>query len=83
VEFISDRKWYIILRGFWCNVIMLNLHAPCKDKSDDIKHSFYEELGHFFYQFPRYKMKILLGDFKEKVGKEDIFKLTIGNKSSP
>jgi hypothetical protein len=27
-------------------------------------------------------MKILLGDFNEKVGKEDIFKLTIGNESS-
>jgi hypothetical protein len=27
-------------------------------------------------------MKILLGDFTAKVGREDIFKLTIGNKSS-
>jgi hypothetical protein len=26
-------------------------------------------------------MKILLGDFKTKVGKEDIFKPTIGNES--
>jgi hypothetical protein len=26
-------------------------------------------------------MKILLGDFNAKVGREDIFKLTIGNKS--
>jgi hypothetical protein len=27
-------------------------------------------------------MKILLGDFNAKVGREDIFKLTIGNDSS-
>jgi endonuclease/exonuclease/phosphatase family metal-dependent hydrolase len=27
-------------------------------------------------------MKILLGDFNAKVGREDIFKLTIGNESS-
>jgi hypothetical protein len=27
-------------------------------------------------------MKILLGDFNVKVGREDIFKLTIGNESS-
>jgi hypothetical protein len=26
-------------------------------------------------------MKILLGDFNDKVGREDIFKLTIGNES--
>jgi hypothetical protein len=58
------------------------VHAPCEDTSDDIKDSFYEELGHVFDQFPRYDMKILLGDFNAKVGREDIFKPTIGNVSS-
>jgi hypothetical protein len=28
-----------------------------------------------------YHFKILLGDFKAKVGREHIFKLTVGNKS--
>jgi hypothetical protein len=28
-------------------------------------------------------MKILLGDFNMKVGREDIFKLTIGNENLP
>jgi hypothetical protein len=50
--------------------------------SDDIKDSFYEGLGHVFDQFPRYDMKILLGDFNAKVGREDIFKPTIGNECS-
>jgi hypothetical protein len=36
--------------------------VPCEDTSDDIKDSFYEELGRVFDQFPRYDMKILLGD---------------------
>ena len=31
--------------------------------------------------FPEYDMKILLGDFKVKVRKENIFKPTIGNES--
>jgi hypothetical protein len=43
----------------------------------DIKDSFYEELGCVFDQFPRYGMKILLGDFNAKLGREDIFKPTI------
>ena len=34
-----------------------------------------------FHHFPKYHMKILLGDFSAKVGKEDIFKPTIGQKS--
>jgi hypothetical protein len=58
------------------------MHAPCEDTSDDIKDSFCEELGRVFDQFPRYDMKILLGDFNAKVGREDIFKPTIGNESS-
>jgi endonuclease/exonuclease/phosphatase family metal-dependent hydrolase len=50
--------------------------------SDDIKDSFYEELGRVFDQLPRYNMKILLGEFNAKAGREDIFKSTIGNESS-
>jgi exonuclease III len=53
VEFVSDRMSYMILRGRWCNIIVLNVHAPCEDKSDDVKDSFYEELGRVFDQFPR------------------------------
>jgi hypothetical protein len=55
-----------------------NKHASCEDTGDDIKDSFYEELGHVFDLFPRYNMKILLRDFNAKVGREDIFKPTIG-----
>jgi hypothetical protein len=28
---------YIILRGRWCNIIVLNVHAPTEDKIDHIK----------------------------------------------
>jgi exonuclease III len=81
VEFVSDRMSYIILRGRWCHIIVLNVHAPTEDKTDDMKDSFYEDLERVFDKFPKYHMKILLGDFNAKVGKEDIFKPTIGNES--
>jgi hypothetical protein len=57
------------------------VHTPCEDKSEDVKDSFYEELGNVFDQFPRYDMKMLLVYFNAKVGREDIFKPTIGNES--
>jgi exonuclease III len=81
VEFISNRMSYIMLRGCWCNIIVLNVHAPCEDKRDDVKDSLCEELGHVFDQFPRYDMKISLCDFNVKVDRENIFKLTIGTES--
>jgi hypothetical protein len=81
VEFISDRMSYVILRGRWCSIIFLNVHTPCEDKGYGEKDSFYEELGHVFDQFRRYDMKIILGDLNAKVGRENIFKSTLGNES--
>jgi hypothetical protein len=49
VEFVSDRMPYIVQRGHWCNIIVVNVHAPCEDTSD----SFYEEIGRVFDQSPR------------------------------
>ena len=73
VEFVSDRLSYIALRGRWCNIIVLNVHAPCEDKCDDSKDSFYEELEQVFDYFPRYHMKIVLGDFNAKSEEREYF----------
>jgi hypothetical protein len=35
VEFVGDRMSCIVLRGRWCNVIVLNVNASSEEKSDD------------------------------------------------
>jgi hypothetical protein len=50
---------YIILRGRWCDIIVLNVHAPTEGEIDDMDR-FYEEQDHVFDKFPKYHMKILL-----------------------
>ena len=40
---------YIVLRGRWCNIIVLNVRASSEEKSDDSKDSFYEELELGFF----------------------------------
>jgi hypothetical protein len=72
---------HIILRGCWHHIIVFSVHVPTEDKIDDVKDSFYEELERVFDKFPKYYMKILLGDSNDKVCREDIFKLTIENVS--
>jgi hypothetical protein len=79
VKFVSDRMPYLILRGRWCHIIVVNVHAPTEDKTDDVRDSFNEELERVFDKVPKYHTKILLGNFSAKVGKEDIFKPTVGN----
>jgi hypothetical protein len=57
------------------------VHAPTEDKDEDIKDSFCKELEQELDHFPRYHINFILGDFNTKVGREDIFKPIIGNKS--
>jgi hypothetical protein len=69
---------YIILRGRWYHIVVLNIHAPTEYKTDDVKDSFYEELERMFDKFPKYHMKFLLGDLSAKVGREDILNRQLG-----
>ena len=39
---------HIALRGCWCSFIVINVHAPSEEKSDDSKGSFVEELEQVF-----------------------------------
>ena len=40
VKFVGHRVSYIVLRGRWCNIIVLNVHAPSEEKYDDSKDNF-------------------------------------------
>ena len=81
MEFISGHVSCITLKGRCCDIKVVNVHAPTEDKDDDIKDSFYEEIERLFDHLSMYHMKILLGDFNAKVGRENIFQPTIGTES--
>jgi hypothetical protein len=34
---------YVTLKSRWCDIIVVNVHAPTEDKDDVIKESFYED----------------------------------------
>jgi len=57
------RVAYLVLRGGWFNIVVFNVRVPSEEKSDDSKPSFYEELEQVFYHFPKYHMKIIVGNF--------------------
>jgi hypothetical protein len=67
VQFISDRMSYITLRGHWCDIVVLNVHAPTEGKNNDEKDNFYKEPERVLDQFLKYHMEIHL-DFSTKVG---------------
>ena len=48
VQFVSSRVSYIVLRGGWCNIVVMNVHGPSEEESDDSTENFYEELEQVF-----------------------------------
>jgi hypothetical protein len=53
-------------------IIVLSVHAPTEDKTDEVKVSFYKGLEHVFGKCHKYLIKILLGDFNA-IGRESHF----------
>jgi hypothetical protein len=41
LEFVNDRLSYIIMRGYWCDIV-LNVQAPTGYKTNDMKDNFHE-----------------------------------------
>ena len=68
VEFVSDRMSYTVLRGCWCSITVLYVHAPSEGKSDDSEYCFYKELGQVSDYFPKYHMEILLEILMQNLG---------------
>jgi len=62
----------MVMRGCWCNIIDLNVHAPSEEKRWRLRTegSFYEELEQVFGNFLRYEIQILIGEFNAKLERE-------------
>ena len=52
-------------------------HAPTEDKNDTTKDDFYDKLEVLYNRCPRSDIKMLVGDFNAKVGREGIFGPTV------
>jgi len=78
---VSERISTIRIKAKFKNVSLICVHAPTEDKSDDTKDDFYELLDRTYNQCPSYDIKIVLGDFNAKLGKENTFDSIVGNHS--
>ena len=69
------------LKTKWFSCTLINVRAPTNAKPEEIKEEFYNLLEQSINQIPNSDIKIILGDFNAKAGKEDIYKSTIGSES--
>ncbi|XP_058126780.1 craniofacial development protein 2-like [Anopheles ziemanni] len=78
---INDRLCYLRMRGKFYNISLINVHAPTEDKDEEEKDLFYGRLAKLYESCPRYDLKIILGDFNAKVGRESMYRQYIGTHS--
>jgi hypothetical protein len=62
-------------------VVVLNLHAPHEERSDDSKDSSYGESKQALHPFAKYHMKSPSQNLNGKPGTEDIFEQVMGTES--
>jgi hypothetical protein len=60
------------------STFIINIHAPTECKEDIIKDEFYEEITEIYDRAPKNMMRIVIGDFNAKIGRETIYKPAIG-----
>ena len=77
----NERMCSIRIRGKMFNMTLINVHAPTEETDDKIKEPFYSALEKLYDEAPRHDIKIVIGDFNAKVGKETTFRPTIGKES--
>jgi len=59
-------------KATWFYHNLTHVHAPTNEKTDEVKEAFHNLLQQNINQTGNSDIKIILGDFNAKVGKEDI-----------
>jgi len=80
-ETCNERLCWLQIECKWINVSLINCYAPAEEKENIIKEEFYSQLDMIYDNIPRRIQKIILGDFNAKVGREDVFRPTIGREN--
>jgi exonuclease III len=59
------------LKEHFRNFSLISAYAPTEEANDNNKNEFCDRLDRECSKIPKYNILVLLGDFNEKVGKED------------
>jgi exonuclease III len=78
---VSERICRLRVKTRFLNLSVINVHAPTEDKDEAEKDEFYNQLERSYDSAPSNDIKMIIGDLNAKLGKEEIYKGTIGKQS--
>jgi hypothetical protein len=61
------------LKGKFHNITLINVHAPTKEKTEEEKGKFYDDLQRTYKTVPKHDIVLILGDLNTKIGKEKTY----------
>jgi endonuclease/exonuclease/phosphatase family metal-dependent hydrolase len=78
---IDERICVLSIKTKFQNIIFINVHAPTEEKEQLEKEAFYQTVEEVYDSCPSNHLKILLGDWNAKVGREEIYQGLTGRHS--
>jgi hypothetical protein len=64
--------------GKFNNFTIILVHAPTEERDKLVKDSFYDKHNQIYQRIPAHDIKIIVGDFNAKRGREEVFKVDTG-----
>ena len=74
----NERICKIRIKGKYNNITLINVYAPTKGHTDEIKEQFYDNLQHLLDKTPKSDTIITLGDVNAQLGKERLYNTITG-----
>ncbi|KAI8121895.1 Craniofacial development protein 2 [Lucilia cuprina] len=78
ISFTPVDERTIRIRSKFFNISLICAHAPTEEKDEGVKDRFYDRLDDLYDRCPKHDVKIVLGDFNAKIGKENVFGPIVG-----
>ncbi|KAL4142514.1 hypothetical protein QTP88_004958 [Uroleucon formosanum] len=78
---LQEVRWPNKGSGKYFDIAVISCYGPTEEKEDEKKDKFYEELEEVYDRLPRHSIKIFLGDFNAKIGRETMYRPTICKES--
>lgn len=78
---VNSRLCVLRIKGRFQNISIVNCHAPTEESTDVSKDQFYDELETAFGAIPAYDVKLVIGDFNAKLGREEAWRPHLGRES--
>jgi exonuclease III len=78
---VEERICILRIETRFQNVSFINVHAPTEEKEEPEKEAFHQKVEEVFDSCPFKDIKIVLGDWNAKVGREEIYQGLTGKHS--